>query len=74
MPWDAVEDTITIARWHAYEAEWLEHPTVDDLTAWRYEYKPPGVHKEAKDATVMGPADFARFVRATGGKKMGPNG
>jgi hypothetical protein len=66
-----VEDTITMPRWEAYEAEWVQSPTVDDLAAAYLEYKPPGT-PSPKDETAMTAEDFMKFVRQTGGRRLGP--
>jgi len=69
--WDVVLDTVTMAMWEAYEDYWSDHPTVDDCAAAYLGVKP----KDAEpDAHAMTPAEFARWVKSTGGAKLGPGG
>jgi hypothetical protein len=40
-PWDELEDTLTIVRLRALNAQWIETPPVGDLVAGYLQYKPP---------------------------------
>jgi hypothetical protein len=40
-PWDELEDTLTVPRLTALQAQWLEVPPVADLLAAQIGYKPP---------------------------------
>ncbi len=71
LAWDVVLDTVTIARWNAYEEDWADQPNVDDLACAYFGIKPKSA-QEAEIGAAMGPADFLRFVKQTGGTKLGP--
>lgn len=71
-PWDELEDTLTIPRVEALQAEWRRHPPVHELFANFVGYEAPKTMKEAIRAGAMGPEDFLRFVQATGGKEIAP--
>ena len=61
--------------WEAYEEEWSQHPTVDDLAASYLDYKPParkGKTSTPTDTSAMNPLDFARWAKATGGSRLAP--
>lgn len=46
-PWDELEDTLTIQRIEALNAQWIETPPVGDLVAGYLQYKPPAPKIEA---------------------------
>jgi len=63
-----------MAMWDAFEEEWRLHPTVDDLAAMYMDYKPvPKIGEVTKpDPNAMGPAEFARWAKATKGTALAP--
>ena len=63
---------MTMEMWESYEAEWSDRPTIDDMAAWYFQIKPKD-YVEPKDESAMGPEDFLRFVKATGGSKLSPS-
>lgn len=58
--WDHWEDHLTIPMLAALEQDRLRHPSVDDLTAWRFKYRPPAsaLRHQAPPPKLMGHPEY----------------